>query len=40
MEIEGEPVKELKEVVVGGGKVLKIGSQLTPKIREGIVSFL
>ena len=40
VEIKGESVEELEDVVVGDGKILKIGLQLTPKIREGVVSFL
>jgi hypothetical protein len=39
MEIKGEPVEELEDIVVEDGKILKIGLQLTPKIR-GVVSFL
>ncbi|XP_059428567.1 uncharacterized protein LOC132162341 [Corylus avellana] len=37
---EGEPVEELVDVAVGEGKVVKIGSQLTPKVREGLIGFL
>jgi hypothetical protein len=40
VEIKGEPAKALEEVVVGDGKLLKIGSQLDPRIREGIIDFL
>jgi hypothetical protein len=32
VEVKGEPVEELEEVVVGDGKILKIDSQLTLKI--------
>jgi hypothetical protein len=40
VEIKGERVEALEEVVVGDGKILKIGSQLDPRIREGIINFL
>jgi hypothetical protein len=32
VEIKGEPAEALEEVVVGDGKILKIGSQLDPRI--------
>jgi hypothetical protein len=38
--IKGVPTETLEEVVVGNGKVLKIGSHLKPDIREGIIDFL
>jgi hypothetical protein len=40
VEIKGGPVEAPEEVAVGDGKVLRIGSQLDPSIREGIVDFL
>ena len=39
-EPKGERVEKLEDVVIGDGKILKIGLQLTPKIPEGVVSFL
>jgi hypothetical protein len=39
-EVKGEPAKPLEEVVVGEGKVLQIGTCLTPEIQEGLVNFL
>jgi hypothetical protein len=40
VEIKGRPAEALEEVVVGNEKILKIGSQLDPDIREGIIDFL
>jgi hypothetical protein len=40
VEIKGEPAKALEEVIIGDGKILKIGSQLDLGIREGIIDFL
>jgi hypothetical protein len=39
-EIKGKPAETLEEIVVGNGKILKIGSQLDPDIQEGIIDFL
>jgi hypothetical protein len=39
-EIKGKPAEELEEIIVGNGRVLKIGSCLAPDIREGIIDFL
>ena len=36
---KGEPVEPFKEVVVGEGKILQIGTCLTHEIREGLVDF-
>jgi hypothetical protein len=40
VEIKGKPAETLEEIVVGNGRILKIGSQLDPDIREGIIDFL
>jgi hypothetical protein len=40
VEIKGEPAEALEEVVVGDGKILKIGSQLDPRIWEEIIDIL
>ncbi|XP_059436572.1 uncharacterized protein LOC132169571 [Corylus avellana] len=39
-EPKGEPAEPLEDVVVGEGRILKIGTQLGPRIREGLVNFL
>jgi hypothetical protein len=39
-EIKGKPTEKLEEIVVGNGRMLKIGSCLEPDIREGIIEFL
>jgi hypothetical protein len=39
-EIKGKPAEKLEEIVVGNGRILKIGSRLEPDIREGIIDFL
>jgi hypothetical protein len=39
-EVKGEPAEPLEEVVVGEGRVLQIGTSVTPKIREGLIDFL
>ena len=38
--VKGEPVKPLKKVIVGEGRVLQIGTCLTQEIREELVNFL
>jgi hypothetical protein len=40
VEIKGGPAEALEEIVVGDGKIPKIGSQLDPNIKEGIIDFL
>ncbi|XP_059458240.1 uncharacterized protein LOC132187819 [Corylus avellana] len=37
---KGEPAEPLEDVVIIGDKTLKIGTQLSPKIRDGLVIFL
>ncbi|XP_059451058.1 uncharacterized protein LOC132181846 [Corylus avellana] len=39
-DLKGEPAKPLEDVIVAEGKVLKIGTQLSPIIRDGLVTFL
>jgi hypothetical protein len=39
-EAKGEPAESLKEVSVGEGRVLQIGTCLDNEIREGLVNFL
>ncbi|XP_059446359.1 uncharacterized protein LOC132177899 [Corylus avellana] len=37
---KGEPTEPLEDVVVSGDKTLKIGTQLSPRIRDGLIIFL
>ncbi|XP_059436758.1 uncharacterized protein LOC132169816 [Corylus avellana] len=37
---KGEPAKPLEDVVVSGDKTLKIGTQLSPRIRDDLITFL
>jgi hypothetical protein len=39
-EIKGKPAEKLEEIVVGNGRILKIGLRLEPDIQEGIIDFL
>jgi hypothetical protein len=39
-EAKGEPAEPLKAVIVGEGKVLKIGTCLTIEIQDGLITFL
>ncbi|XP_059431628.1 uncharacterized protein LOC132165150 [Corylus avellana] len=39
-EPKGEPAEPLEDVAVGEGRILKIETQMSPKIREGLVTFL
>jgi hypothetical protein len=39
-EIKGKPAEKLEEIIVGNGRVLKIGSCLEPDIQGGIIDFL
>jgi hypothetical protein len=37
---KGEPVELLEDVVLGEGKTLKIGTYLTTKVRDSLITFL
>ncbi|XP_059451437.1 uncharacterized protein LOC132182235 [Corylus avellana] len=39
-EPKGEPAELLEDVTIANGKVVKIGSQLSSEVREGLVTFL
>ncbi|XP_059434521.1 uncharacterized protein LOC132167531 [Corylus avellana] len=39
-EPKGEPVEPLEDVVVGKGRILKIGTQISPRVQDGLITFL